>query len=78
MNSSAQRQFKTQLYGQFARLGALESLGSAPWTDCLTEDLDRHLGGDLACLVCDQRASVGLMSHFCVGFLSDRASAGVH
>lgn len=26
--------------GQFARLTALESLGPAPWTDCLTEDLD--------------------------------------
>jgi cellulose synthase/poly-beta-1,6-N-acetylglucosamine synthase-like glycosyltransferase len=26
--------------GQFARLKALESLGDAPWTDCLTEDLD--------------------------------------
>jgi hypothetical protein len=37
-----------------------------------------HPQRDLACLVCDQRASVGLLSHFCVGFLSDRASAGVH
>jgi cellulose synthase/poly-beta-1,6-N-acetylglucosamine synthase-like glycosyltransferase len=26
--------------GQFVRLSALESLGEAPWTDCLTEDLD--------------------------------------
>jgi 1,2-diacylglycerol 3-beta-glucosyltransferase len=26
--------------GQFTRLSALESLGDAPWTDCLTEDLD--------------------------------------
>ncbi|HVF53962.1 MAG TPA: glycosyltransferase family 2 protein [Actinomycetota bacterium] len=26
--------------GQFTRLSALESLGSDPWTDCLTEDLD--------------------------------------
>lgn len=26
--------------GQFVRLAALESLGEAPWTDCLTEDLD--------------------------------------
>ena len=26
--------------GQFARLSALASLGDAPWTDCLTEDLD--------------------------------------
>jgi 1,2-diacylglycerol 3-beta-glucosyltransferase len=26
--------------GQFTRLAALESLGDAPWTDCLTEDLD--------------------------------------
>jgi cellulose synthase/poly-beta-1,6-N-acetylglucosamine synthase-like glycosyltransferase len=26
--------------GQFVRLTALESLGDAPWTDCLTEDLD--------------------------------------
>ena len=27
---------------------------------------------ELACLVCDQRASAGLRSEFCVGFLSDR------
>lgn len=26
--------------GQFVRLSALASLGSEPWTDCLTEDLD--------------------------------------
>ncbi|MHB0915049.1 MAG: DUF2334 domain-containing protein [Thermoleophilia bacterium] len=26
--------------GQFVRLSALDSLGPAPWTDCLTEDLD--------------------------------------
>ncbi len=26
--------------GQFVRLSALASLGNAPWTDCLTEDLD--------------------------------------
>jgi 1,2-diacylglycerol 3-beta-glucosyltransferase len=26
--------------GQFVRLAALRSLGDAPWTDCLTEDLD--------------------------------------
>ena len=26
--------------GQFTRLAALETLGDAPWTDCLTEDLD--------------------------------------
>jgi len=26
--------------GQFVRLSALESLGDAPWTTCLTEDLD--------------------------------------
>lgn len=26
--------------GQFTRLAALQSLGLAPWTDCLTEDLD--------------------------------------
>jgi 1,2-diacylglycerol 3-beta-glucosyltransferase len=26
--------------GQFTRLAALVSLGDAPWTDCLTEDLD--------------------------------------
>lgn len=26
--------------GQFVRLSALMSLGDAPWTDCLTEDLD--------------------------------------
>jgi cellulose synthase/poly-beta-1,6-N-acetylglucosamine synthase-like glycosyltransferase len=26
--------------GQFTRLSALMSLGDAPWTDCLTEDLD--------------------------------------
>lgn len=37
-----------------------------------------HPQRDLACLVCDQRAGVGLMSHFCVGFLSDRQAAGVH
>jgi hypothetical protein len=37
-----------------------------------------HPQRDLACLVCDQRASVGLLSHFCTGFLSDRAPAGVH
>jgi cellulose synthase/poly-beta-1,6-N-acetylglucosamine synthase-like glycosyltransferase len=30
-------------YGQFARLSALASLGDAPWTDCLTEDLDLSL-----------------------------------
>ncbi len=29
--------------GQFTRLSALISLGSAPWTDCLTEDLDLGL-----------------------------------
>ena len=29
--------------GQFARLTALTSLGEAPWTDCLTEDLDLGL-----------------------------------
>lgn len=33
--------------GQFTRLAALESLGDAPWTDCLTEDLD--LGIRLLC-----------------------------
>ena len=26
--------------GQFVRLAALRSLGDAPWSDCLTEDLD--------------------------------------
>jgi cellulose synthase/poly-beta-1,6-N-acetylglucosamine synthase-like glycosyltransferase len=26
--------------GQFVRLAALDSLGDAPWSDCLTEDLD--------------------------------------
>jgi cellulose synthase/poly-beta-1,6-N-acetylglucosamine synthase-like glycosyltransferase len=26
--------------GQFVRLSALDSLGKAPWSDCLTEDLD--------------------------------------
>ena len=31
-----------------------------------------HPQRDLACLLCDQRASVGLLSRFCVGFLSDR------
>ena len=31
-----------------------------------------HPQRDLACLLCDQRASVGLRSRFCVGFLSDR------
>jgi 1,2-diacylglycerol 3-beta-glucosyltransferase len=29
--------------GQFTRLSALRSLGRAPWTDCLTEDLDLGL-----------------------------------
>jgi len=29
--------------GQFARLSALATLGDAPWTDCLTEDLDLGL-----------------------------------
>jgi cellulose synthase/poly-beta-1,6-N-acetylglucosamine synthase-like glycosyltransferase len=29
--------------GQFARLSAIQSLGPAPWTDCLTEDLDLGL-----------------------------------
>jgi cellulose synthase/poly-beta-1,6-N-acetylglucosamine synthase-like glycosyltransferase len=29
--------------GQFVRLSALRSLGDAPWTDCLTEDLDLGL-----------------------------------
>jgi 1,2-diacylglycerol 3-beta-glucosyltransferase len=29
--------------GQFTRLAALKSLGRAPWTDCLTEDLDLGL-----------------------------------
>jgi len=33
--------------GQFTRLTALRSLGDAPWTDCLTEDLD--LGIRLLC-----------------------------
>lgn len=33
--------------GQFTRLSALQSLGPAPWTDCLTEDLD--LGVRLLC-----------------------------
>jgi hypothetical protein len=37
-----------------------------------------HPQRDLACLLCDQRASAGLMSHFCVGFLSDRAAPAVH
>jgi len=27
---------------------------------------------ELACLACDQRASAGLPSRFCVGFLEDR------
>ena len=31
-----------------------------------------HPQRDLACLLCDQRASVGMLSRFCVGFLSDR------
>lgn len=34
--------------GQFTRLSALASLGTEPWTDCLTEDLD--LGVRLLCL----------------------------
>jgi cellulose synthase/poly-beta-1,6-N-acetylglucosamine synthase-like glycosyltransferase len=29
--------------GQFTRLAALQSLGEAPWSDCLTEDLDLGL-----------------------------------
>ncbi len=29
--------------GQFVRLSALDSLGDAPWTNCLTEDLDLGL-----------------------------------
>lgn len=29
--------------GQFARMSALASVGDAPWTDCLTEDLDLSL-----------------------------------
>ena len=33
--------------GQFTRLTALQSLATAPWTDCLTEDLD--LGIRLLC-----------------------------
>jgi hypothetical protein len=37
-----------------------------------------HPQRDLACLVCDQRASVGLLSHFCTGFLSDRERSAVH
>lgn len=37
-----------------------------------------HPQRDVACLVCDQRASVGLVSRFCVGFLSDRVAEGVH
>lgn len=32
-----------------------------------------HPQRDLACLACDQRASLGIRSHFCVGFLSDLA-----
>lgn len=41
--------------GQFARLAALRSLGDAPWTDCLTEDLDlgvRLLAGGWANAFC--------------------------
>ena len=34
-----------------------------------------HPMRELACLVCDQRASAGLRSDFCVGFLSDRAAS---
>lgn len=33
-----------------------------------------HPQRDLACLVCDQRASVGLPSRFCVGFLPDQGA----
>ncbi|TLM72985.1 MAG: glycosyltransferase family 2 protein, partial [Actinobacteria bacterium] len=29
--------------GQFTRLSALQSVGDAPWSDCLTEDLDLGL-----------------------------------
>jgi hypothetical protein len=35
-----------------------------------------HPQRDLACLLCDQRASVGLLSRFCVGFVSDRLERG--
>jgi hypothetical protein len=34
-----------------------------------------HPQRDLACLLCDQRAEVGLVSSFCVGFRSDRVRA---
>ena len=39
--------------GQFVRLSALQSLGDAPWSDCLTEDLD--LGIRLAMAGWDNR-----------------------
>lgn len=42
-----------------------------------------HPQRELGCVVCDDRAHIGLPSRFCVGFLADcpvspRAPAGVH
>lgn len=54
--------------GQFARLSALESLGSSPWTDCLTEDLDLGI----------QLLAAGWRNHFCpTTFVSQQAVTSV-
>jgi 1,2-diacylglycerol 3-beta-glucosyltransferase len=54
--------------GQFARLGALESLGPAPWTDCLTEDLDLGI----------QLLAGGWRNHFCpTTYVSQQAVTSV-
>lgn len=34
-----------------------------------------HPQRDLACVVCDERAQLGIPSQFCVGFVSDRREA---
>lgn len=41
--------------GQFVRLSALSSLGDAPWTDCLTEDLDLGI----------RMMLIGWQNHYC-------------
>jgi cellulose synthase/poly-beta-1,6-N-acetylglucosamine synthase-like glycosyltransferase len=43
--------------GQFTRMAALECLGDAPWTDCLTEDLDLGI----------RLALAGWTNRFCPG-----------
>lgn len=54
--------------GQFARLRALETLGDAPWTDCLTEDLDLGI----------QLLAAGWRNHFCpTTFVSQQAVTSV-